>query len=97
MSHYAFDSSQHTCRGNVIVPPRDAPHYSLDQVNAYATTSDHRSIMAYKDPLLDSPTSSPNQPLLTVSQGGEQVMVTVDMLTRTLKVMLEALDLDTSL
>ena len=41
--------------------------------------------------LFASPTTSPNQSLLTVMKGGKQVVMTVDMLTKALKVMLDEL------
>ena len=54
-------------------------------------------VATYTDLLLASPTTSTNQPLLTVTKGGKQDIVTVDMLTRALKVMVDVLGMDTSL
>ena len=53
-------------------------------------------VAAYRD-LLASPTTPPNQPLLTVTIRGKQAEVTVDMFTRALKVVLDAFGVDTSL
>ena len=54
-------------------------------------------VAAYRDLLLASPTISLNQPLLTGTRGGKQVVVTLNTLNRALKVMLDALGVDTSL
>ena len=54
-------------------------------------------VAAYRDLLLDSATTSPNQPLLTVTKGGKQAAVNMDILTRALKVMMDALGVDTTL
>ena len=61
------------------------PHHVADPVAAY------HAILQF------SPTSSPNQVLLTIHSGSKQTIVTVKMLAKALKIMLKAIDLDSSL
>ena len=51
-------------------------------------------MVAYKDLLAASPTTSPNQPLLTVNRKGKMTVITVDMLSRAPRVMLDALGME---
>ena len=54
-------------------------------------------VAAYQDLLLFSPTTSPNQSLLTFTTGKRLTTVTVKMLSQALIIMLQALRLDSSL
>ena len=54
-------------------------------------------VAAYKDLCVASPTTNPNQPLLTVTKGRAQMVVTRYILSQALKVLLEVLHLDSAL
>ena len=54
-------------------------------------------VAAYTGFLLASITTSTNQLLLTVTRPGKLTVVTVDMLSRTLRVMLDAVGMDVCL
>ena len=68
-----------------MLPIPTVPHLPVDPVTTYKTL------------LVASPTTSPNQPLLTVTKGRTQSVVTITMLSQALKVLLEALHMDSSL
>ena len=51
-------------------------------------------VKAYLDLLAASPTTYPNQPLLTFSDGGTTTVMTIPMLARAFNILLEALPLD---
>ena len=57
--------------------------------------SDH--VKAYLDLLAASPTSHPNQPLLTITSVGTTMIVTIPTLVKTFSIFLKALHLDTGL
>ena len=54
-------------------------------------------VKAYLDLLAASPTSHPNQPLLTITSGGTTMIVTMPTLVKAFSILLEALRLDTCL
>ena len=54
-------------------------------------------VQAYQDLLAASPTTHPNQPLLTFNSGGSRMAVIIPMLVSSLNILLEALLMDTSL
>ena len=55
------------------------------------------TVAAYRQLLVVSPTSSPNQPLLTITHGGHTTLVTVCMLARAFRILIKALGLDPGL
>ena len=105
-SDEGFDPSHHQCQGDFVVAPPGllliirytksmqvvgkAPFLPIPEVIGHPADP----VAAYKDIRLPMPTMSPNKPFLTVTRMGKKAIVTVDTLTRALKVMLDALGVE---
>ena len=105
----AFHPTSHTCWGDVLLVPPGILLImcwtkTIQVVDRYpvlpipAIPSHPADLVAtYKQLLRVSPTSSPNQPLLTIFMRHRQQVVTVKMISNALSLVLDASSLDSSL
>ena len=107
--HRQFDLSYYACRGDILVasPAKllvvrwtktiqsegAAPVIPILEVNGHPADL----VAAYAELLAASPTSHPNQPLLTIGSGRARKVVTIPMLVSGFRIMLDALNLETAL
>ena len=98
----AFNLICNTCRGDIIVTPtglpvvinrtktvRWLPLLPIPHIPSHPADS----LQAYKHLITASPTTSPDQPLLTIIRGTRIICVTVGMLCEALRVMLATINL----
>ena len=74
-----------TVGNNPVIPIQRVHEHPMDPVKAYLNL------------LAASPTTRPNQPILTISVRGTTMVVTISMLPRAFNILLEALHLDPGL